>query len=41
MLKNQLKKAVSERTKRYIKLIIRKKENLNNILKICPKLDKG
>ena len=41
MLRNWLKRAVSRRIKRHIKLIIEKKENLNNILKIRPKLDEG
>jgi len=41
MLWNWIRRVVSRRIKRYIKLIIEKKENLNNILKIRPNLDKG
>jgi hypothetical protein len=41
MLRNWLKRAVGRGIKRYIKLLIIKKENLNNILKIRLKLDKG
>jgi hypothetical protein len=41
MLRNQLRRVVGRGTKRYIKLMIKKKKNLNNISKIRLKLDEG
>jgi hypothetical protein len=41
MLRNWLRRAVNRGTKRYIKLMMKKKKNLNNILKIRLKLDEG
>ena len=41
---NLLRRVVSRRTKRYIKLMIKKEENLDDILKIHPnwtKVDNG